>query len=187
MTDKIIGVYAGKFGGIYLQEEVFQLIRVAEQYWGDAFRMLILSAHSTQEILSMCDKAGVSHQTIVHAFIPHHEVPLYMGLADFAITPVKSIPTKRYCTPIKDGEYWALGLPVIITRDISDDSDIIEKHGAGYVLKELNEQEYRKAIEQIASLLSQYSREELFAKIRYIAEEYRSFKIAQSIYSSVYL
>ena len=44
-------------------------------------------------------------------------------------TPVKPVPTKRYCTPVKDGEYWALGLPVIITEGISDDSGIIRENG----------------------------------------------------------
>jgi glycosyltransferase involved in cell wall biosynthesis len=186
LNDKIVGVYAGKFGGIYLEKEVFDFFKVAENYWGDKFRVLILSAHSKEEIKNYISKSGVHPTTIVHRFIAHHEIPDYIGLGDFGITPVKPIPTKRYCTPIKDGEYWALGLPVVITKDISDDSDIIKNNKIGSVLEELNEAAYLKAIKDIDELLNNHSREELYQKIRPIAEKYRNFEIAEKIYAAIY-
>ncbi len=36
---------------------------------------------------------------------------------------------------IKIGEYWACGLPVIITENVGDDSDFIEEQGIGVKLK----------------------------------------------------
>jgi len=107
-------------------------------------------------------------------------------LGDFGITPVKPIPTKRYCTPIKDGEYWALGLPVVITKGISDDSDIIKKYKIGSVLEELNEKNYLKAIQEIDVLLKNNTRMELYNKIRPIAEKYRNFDIAEKVYKEIY-
>ncbi|MBW6482146.1 MAG: glycosyltransferase [Vicingaceae bacterium] len=186
LQDKIVGVYAGKFGGIYLEKEVFDFLKEAENYWGDKFRALILSAHTKQEISTYATKSEINPKTIVHRFVAHHEIPNYMGLGDFGITPVKPIPTKRYCTPIKDGEYWALGLPVVITKDISDDSDIIKKYGIGSVLEELNEDNYLKAVKEIDELLSNNSREEIYQKIRPIAEKYRNFEIAEKIYAAIY-
>jgi len=186
LQDKIIGVYAGKFGGIYLEKETFDFFKVAENYWGDKFRALILSAHTKEEISTYISNSGINPNTIVHRFIAHHEIPNYIGLGDFGITPVKPIPTKRYCTPIKDGEYWALGLPVVITKDISDDSDIIKNNKIGSVLEELNDASYLKAIKDIDELLSNNSREELYLKIRPVAEKYRNFEIAEKIYATIY-
>ena len=186
LQDKIIGVYAGKFGGIYLEKETFDFFKVAENYWGDKFRALILSAHTKEEISTYISNSGINPNTIVHRFIAHHEIPNYIGLGDFGITPVKPIPTKRYCTPIKDGEYWALGLPVVITKDIADDSDIIKNNRIGSVLEELNEASYLKAIKDIDELLSNNSREELYLKIRPVAEKYRNFEIAEKIYATIY-
>jgi len=186
LQDKIIGVYAGKFGGIYLEKETFDFFKVAENYWGDKFRALILSAHTKEEISTYISNSGINPNTIVHRFIAHHEIPNYIGLGDFGITPVKPIPTKRYCTPIKDGEYWALGLPVVITKDISDDSNIIKNNRIGSVLEELNEASYLKAIKDIDELLSNNSREELYLKIRPVAEKYRNFEIAEKIYATIY-
>ena len=111
----------------------------------------------------------------------------YLQLADFAINFVKPVPSKRYCTSIKDGEYWAMGLPIVITKNISDDSDIIKNNKIGSVLEELNNKAYLKAIKEIDELLSNNSREELYQKIRPIAEKYRNYSLADEIYSKIYV
>jgi glycosyltransferase involved in cell wall biosynthesis len=183
LKDKIVGVYAGKFGGIYLDKEFFRWLKIAVKHWGDRFRLLLLTSHSKEEILKFCNQANVSSDIIIQKFVPHKEVPLYMGLADFALTPVKPVPSKRYCTPVKDGEYWAMGLPVIIPQGISDDSAIINEQSIGYVLEELNEDEYLKSIKVIEKLTAD---PQLSHKIIKVAERYRSFEIARKVYHYVY-
>ncbi len=186
LADKIVCVYAGKFGGIYLEDEVFSFFKTAETYWGDRFKVLILSSHSSTEISKLATKAHLKEDTIIHRFVSHHQIPDYMGLADFAITPVKSVPSKRFCSPIKDGEYWSLGIPVVITKNISDDSDIIAKSGTGSVIENMNEESYLKSIQEIDMLLQNNSREQLYNKIRPLSEKYRNFEIANKIYRSIY-
>lgn len=186
LENKIVCVYAGKFGGIYLGREVFDFFKVAEDYWGDRFRVLLLTSHTTEEIDAFCKEAKVTRTIVRQKFVAHSEVPVYLGLGDFAITPVKPVKTKRYCTPIKDGEYWALGLPVIIPENISDDSAIIENHKTGVVLKSLSIPEYERAVKEMDVLLKSASPEDLYNKIRKTAEEFRSFRIAEDIYRQLY-
>lgn len=183
IEQKVVCVYAGKFGGIYLDHEVFSFIKVAIGYWGDNFRFLLLTSHSKGEIQDYCEKAGVDRKFIIQRFVPHGEVPRYLALADFAITPVKPVPTKRYCTPIKNGEYWAMGLPVIIPEDISDDSDIIRDHDIGFVLSNFTYLEFENAVKKIDSILRG---ESVRSKIRAVAETYRNFEIAEKVYREVY-
>lgn len=186
LEGKMVCVYAGKFGGIYLDKEVFDFFKVAEDYWGDTFKVLILSSHPETEIEQFRLQSNVKKSSILHLFVSHAEIPDYIGLGDFAITPVKPIPTKKFCTPIKDGEYWALGLPVIITKDISDDSDIIESNKIGVVLKELNNEAYLQAVKEIDYILMNNLKQDLQKKIRLIATEYRNFDIADKIYKTIY-
>lgn len=186
LEDKIVCVYAGKFGGIYLDKEVFDFFKVAEDYWGDKFKALILSSHPEAEIEQFRLQSNVKKSSVLHLFVSHAEIPDYIGLGDFAITPVKPIPTKKFCTPIKDGEYWALGLPIVITKDISDDSDIIESNKIGVVLKELNNESYFQAVKEIDYILMNNSKQVLQNKIRLIATEYRNFDIADKIYKTIY-
>ncbi len=111
-------------------------------------RTLLLTGHTDAEIKKYCDAAGLDESIIIRKFVPHEEVPNYMGLGDFGITPVKPAPTKRHCTPIKDGEYWALGLPVVIPDHISDDSEIIRQHNAGAILTGFSTQDYLEAVKK---------------------------------------
>lgn len=183
--DKIVCVYAGKFGGIYLDQEVFDFFKIAQDYWGDRFRVLLLTNQSDNQLNSWADKSGVSRKIFTKKFVNHKDIPNYIGVASFGLTPVKSIPSKRYCTPIKNGEYWALGLPIVITPNISDDSSIIEKEDIGAVIKNLNSTGYFQAIKKIDELLLQ-NREETQQKVRNIAIQYRSFEIAEKIYKKIY-
>ncbi len=184
-TDKIVCVYAGKLGGIYLDQEVFDFLSAAYSVWQNNFRVLLLTSHSAQEIETFCKRSLLEPSIVTSLSVPHSQVANYIGLGDFAITPVKPVSTKRYCTPIKNGEYWALGLPVIIPKNISDDSDIIEQNTIGYVLPSLDRESYMSAVHFLDSFLKT-NRKEHFEKIRSIAFKYRSFAIAENVYKAIY-
>lgn len=186
LSDKIVCVYAGKFGGIYLEDEVFDFLKVAYDHWGDAFRVLLLTNTREEKLKEYCNRANIPFQIVISLFVPHAKIPSYLGLADFALCPVKPIPTKRYCTPIKNGEYWALGLPVIIPKGISDDAQIIQENSIGAVWTKLEKQEYVLSVAVLDSIL-QTPPSVRFRKIREIAIQYRSFKIAETVYNQVYM
>lgn len=185
IENKIIGIYAGKFGGIYLQDEFFEMIYVAHQYWNNYFHLLLLSSVSDDTLYYYLHKHQIPPSVITKMFVPHSEVPQYLSIADFAITPVKPVYTKRFCSPIKNGEYWAMGLPVLITAHISNDSDIIEKNNIGAVIKQLDKNHYYQSIQKIDKLIKQ-DKNELVQKIRNIAIQYRSFASVHSIYEKIY-
>jgi glycosyltransferase involved in cell wall biosynthesis len=184
LDNKIVCVYAGKLGGIYLKDEVFNFIKACSDYWENNFRFLMLTNATKEEINSEIKKAGIPDDVVISKFVFHHEIAEYLSLGDFAINPVKPVPTKRYCTSIKDGEYWAMGLPVIISPNISDDSAIIEKEKTGVILDFSNPGEINSAIVKIEEILKNQAG--LKNKIRSIAEKFRSFEIAENIYKEIY-
>ena len=186
LENKIICVYAGKLGGIYLNDEVFDFFKVCYDHWGDRFRCVMLTNADRNEIDKQMSRAGIHSEIIISKFVFHTEVPNYLSLGDFAINPVKSVPTKRYCTSIKDGEYWAMGLPVVITRDISDDSDIIAENKIGSVIENLNIAGYKKAVKEIDDIIKSRKREDIQRSINLIANKFRSYKIAENIYERIY-
>lgn len=182
---KIVAVYAGKLGGIYHDIETFEFLKTAHDYWKGNFAFLMLTNTPREVIDNFAQRVGLNSDVILSKFVLHNEVNDYLSAGDFGITPVKSVPTKRYCTPIKDGEYWALGLPVAITPNISDDSNIIVKNGIGSIISPLNKSGYQKTIKEINQLLNQ-DKQLLQQKVRKVAIQYRSFKIAENIYKKIY-
>lgn len=183
LTNKLVCVYAGKFGGIYLTTEVFRFFHFAQSFWGDRFRVLLLTNQGESDLRQWAGISGFDPAKMIVRYVEHSRIPEYLSLGNFGITPVKPIPTKRYCTPIKDGEYWATGLPVVITKDISDDSQIISDENIGVVIEELNDEHFSSAVKKLDALLSDSA---LRLRSRLAAEKYRNFSIAEKIYSEVY-
>lgn len=184
LENKIIGIYAGKFGGIYWEDEFFSWLNIAQQYWKEQFYFILLSSHSQQYIQIKCQQYNVHTHQLLHLFVPHSQVALYLNIADFSISPIKPVYTKKFCSPIKDAEYWAMNLPVIIPQNISDDSDIIQKNNIGYVLKNLSTEEFQKSVEWIDNYLN-YSKKHS-TLIRSIAQKYRNFTISEEVYKKIY-
>ncbi|MDG1781423.1 MAG: glycosyltransferase [Flavobacteriales bacterium] len=182
--DDIVCVYAGKLGGIYLKTEVFELMEAASNKWGARFKFLLLSDTSMQEVERLATEAGFPLEQLILRFVPHQSVAAHLSLADFAINPVKPVPSKRYCTSIKDGEYWAMGLPVIIPAGISDDSELIERQQIGAVLTDLDQASYTRALATISNLL--HEKEGLQERIRQVTRPIRGIAIAQSCYEELY-
>jgi len=184
LENKVVCVYAGKLGGIYLKKEVFDFIKSCCDHWKDNFRFLMLTNASREEINSELQRTGLPDDVVISKFVFHHEIPVYLSLGDFAINPVKQVPTKKYCTSIKDGEYWAMGLPVIISPNISDDSAIIERENIGVIMDFTDDHQFLNTIKKIEALLKNKS--DLQKRIRQIGERYRSYSIAENVYRSIY-
>jgi len=185
LENKIVCVYAGKFGGSYLKQEVFDFFKIAYDFWGENFHVVLLTNHSENEMKAWAKNSGFPTSNIRKKFIPHHQIPEYIGLGDFGIVPFVPVPSKRYGSPIKTGEYMAMGLPMVITRNISDDSDMIEAHDIGAVLKQLDQKEYKMAVSKIDTILSE-DRLEVHQKIRSMALRYKNFDLANEVYRSIY-
>lgn len=182
--NKIVCIYAGKLGGIYLKKEVFDFIKLCYDHWKDNFRFLMLTNATREEIDTEMQRVNLPDNIVVSRFVYHDEVPRYLSLGDFAINPVKPVATKRYCTSIKDGEYWAMGLPVVISPRISDDSEIIAKENTGVVVDFSDEDDLSGSIDKLEMFIK--DKTAMKERIRQIAIRYRSFELAKKIYKEIY-
>lgn len=184
-NDTITCVYAGKLGGIYFEDEVFHFVRECAEHWGSKFRFLLLGNYTDSYITDRCKATGCPQSVIEHTFVPHSEIPSWIAKATFGLTPVKPVPTKKCCSPIKDGEYWASGLPVVITKNISIDSDLIKENQCGAVLEDMSPDSIKNALRTLDALFveNQSLRAE---RCRKLAENYRNYSIAENIYRGIY-
>ena len=77
-----------------------------------------------------------------------------------------------------------MGLPVVISPNISDDSGIIERENTGVVVDLSDKNSLPASIGKLEALLK--DKIALKDKIRQIAIQYRSFNIAEQIYKEIY-
>jgi glycosyltransferase involved in cell wall biosynthesis len=186
LKDKVVCIYAGKLGGLYLTEIAFDFFKTAAEFWGEKFHVLLLTSAEHELIDQYSRNAALNRNQISAVFVPHNEMPDYMGLGDLAFSAFKPVPSRKYCTPIKNGEYWAMGLPVVIPEGISTDSDIIRENNAGYVCRELSKAEFEKACKHIDQLFHSESEDKLSARIHQLAEKHRNFTVALEVYKTIY-
>jgi glycosyltransferase involved in cell wall biosynthesis len=56
-------------------------------------------------------------------------------------------------SPTKVGEYWAAGLPVVTTGNISDADEIIRRERVGVIVDDHSDAGYVRALDELVSLL----------------------------------
>jgi len=104
LNEKIVCVYAGKLGGTYLRDELFDFVKGCYDYWGDRFRFLMLTSTPRPEIQQQIKRVGLPENIVTSRFVKHSEIPRYLSLGDFGINPQVPVPSKRFGSPIKN--FW---------------------------------------------------------------------------------
>ncbi|MHA6247044.1 glycosyltransferase family protein [Pontibacter sp. CAU 1760] len=166
----VVGIYVGKYGDLYYKEEAFVIYKYCFETIPD-FRLIILSPQPKQEIEGFLQQEDIDLRKVFVATVPHAEVPQYLSAADFAFATIKSYPSARFCSPVKVGEYWANGLPVLLTEGVGDDSDIIQKEGGGATFNLQQEGSLEQALSKIQQMLEDPSHRQNIPKL---AEKHRS-------------
>ena len=172
-AEAIVGIYVGKFGGIYWDREAFKVFRSAFDYF-DKFKLILLNNQDKLFISERFREVSIPKNAVHHLSVEHHEVPKYLTAADLAFTFHKPIPSAIAFSPIKNGEYWANGLPTISTSDIGDDSDLIKKHKIGLIAND------DLSIKWSDLKLNSSDRND--STETQVASEYRNFATTRSIY-----
>ena len=175
----VVGVYVGKFGSIYYDEEAFALFKVAADYFGPDFRLLILTPDPLPDVQAKAAAAGLAAGQVFATKAAHAEVPDYLSAADFAFATIKPAPCRLFCSAIKIGEYWASGLPVLLPEGIGDDSDIIEQEGGGAVFSLARPASVPAALARVAQQMAQPDYRQ---QVRRLAEKHRSIARSRQAY-----
>lgn len=178
-TDALVGVYAGKFGGIYYDKEAFQLFQQTADFFGPSFRLLLLTPQAPAEVQAKLVAAGFDPARAIVTRVPFAKVPAYLSAADFAYGLHRPTP---YVSPIKVGEYWASGLPVLLTAGVGDDSDIIATEGGGAVFDLTQSGSVGKALQSVQAQLADPAHR---TTIHALAARHRSVERAREAYHAL--
>jgi glycosyltransferase involved in cell wall biosynthesis len=142
-------VYAGKWGGWYATAEMLDFVRVARDSLGEV-TLLVLTPEDPQRFLQEGHTRDL--RCVVRA-ASRNEMPGYLSAADVGLSFVLPAPSKRACSPVKNGEYLACGLPIVSTPGIGDYSDLIEGRGLGVVVERMDRAAYGAAAAALQRVL----------------------------------
>ena len=185
IQNEITGIYVGKFGGVYYNQKAFDIFSSIFSFFKNCFKLIIITPNNSNDVINSLIKSGIDPNNFYVNKISHNEVPAFLSASDFALSLYKPSISKRYLSPIKNGEYWANGLPILLTRGIGDDSKIIESEGCGATYQ-LKNNDLNKATKQIESIIMSGTRKQVSKEISIIASRYRNFEIVEQVYNKVY-
>jgi len=145
-------VYIGAIGRRYLFDRVVRFVAAAARELGRVhLRVLSRTEPSLVESLVQQTDLPVGAWTldcVPHASIPRELESRHAGL--FFLTQGRS---EHGCSPTKVGEYWASGLPVVTTPNVSDTDQIIRRERVGVIIRTHSDEEYRRGAHELQELL----------------------------------
>jgi hypothetical protein len=149
-SDHLVGIYAGKFGGIYYENEAFELIGDLNKILKNKFSLILLTPNDKEYLLAQLISRGVEVNNINVLFVNQEEVFDYLMASDFAFNFHITNKVSSYFSPIKNAEYWSIGLPIIMPFGIGDDSEIVNQLNVGIV----HDFKCKIKVEQVDKLIS---------------------------------
>lgn len=126
IEENFVAVYAGKFGGLYQDEEAFDFMRqIKEKEASTHFLLLSTTDHSW--IRKQMSKKDFSTLDYTLLEVDHDSVAQYISSADVGLGFHRPTSASHSLSPIKYAEYWACGIPVINYRGVGGEEREIEK------------------------------------------------------------
>lgn len=180
-ADVKVGIYVGKFGGLYYDREAFELFKRAMEYF-PGMHVIVLSPMDTKWIIERAAAAGIDTARLHVKAVQHKDVASYLSAADIAFSPIKPAATSLYQSPVKNGEYWANGLPILMTDLVADDHRLMRQGIGGSVfgprLEGLDE-----ALKTLENILADPGHR---AAITELARKYKSLDLAREVYRTIF-
>ena len=176
--NQLIGIYAGKFGGLYLNFTELVILKELSEYFPD-LGLILLTPTAERIILKEIRRFIHSDCKLIVKNVDHQDVPQFLSAADFALSLNKTFQSGKYLSPVKIGEYWANGLPVIMTEGIGDENDFLENEMGGVLFNVKNP---ATSLYKLKNLINDPEHRN---KIPRLAQKYRSFKTVKKTYEKM--
>ena len=145
-------VYIGAIGRRYLFDRVVLFVAAAARELGQVhFR--ILSRTEPSLVASLLQQADLPSECWTLDCVPHASIPRELESRHAGLFFLTQGRSEHGCSPTKVGEYWASGLPVVTTPNVSDTDQIIQRERVGVIIGEHSDAEYRRGAHELQELL----------------------------------
>lgn len=151
-TGRRVIVYLGALGGWYLSDEMADLLAAAHRQDPQTIS-LILTQSGQDEFAERLRARDIADDDFLILRADPAQVPRYLNAADLALMFIKPSYSKQASSPTKLAEYLACGLPVICNAGIGDVDEVIDRDRVGVLVRELDADEYAKALVDASELL----------------------------------
>lgn len=178
-------IYTGSVGARYRLDSAARFAAVAAGEFGRV-SLRVLTHADRRVVEEMLRASGLARDAWSVDSVSHAAVPAELGQQDAGLFFLTQGLSEQGCSPTKIGEYWACGLPVVSTPNVSDTDEIVQRERVGVIVKDHSEAGYREAARTLRALLEDV---DLGARCRHAAERHYALERAcdrqMTLYRSV--
>ncbi len=176
-------IYVGKFGDLYYKEEVPLLFKRLLQYDQNLF-FLVVTPQDLGEVENLFIEAGINNKDFAVTYSTYEQVQDYISAADIGLVAIKPVPSQRFRSPVKTGEYLMCGIPYIVCEGISEDDLYAEQYQVGIVIDDFINVEGKTLVQKMDILFDEGS-QTLRDRCRKVGIAYRGMKQAVETVKSI--
>ena len=164
--DEFKFVYIGSVGNRYILNKIGSFMAAARKIHPNV-TLQVYSKADTDLITRMLDEGGLGREAWTLEAVPYSEMPARLPNFQAGLFFLTEGISEHGCSPTKIGEYWATGLPVVTTPNVSDTDEIIRRERVGVVVERQDEESYLQTFGQLREILKD---DELSGRCRQAAE-----------------
>lgn len=136
LEGRLIFIYSGNTAKWQMVKETINLFSIIENKYDNAFLLII--SNSVKEIEKIIEEYKVRKENYLITSLKHNEINSYLSAGDIGILLREDISVNQVASPVKFAEYLICRLPLIISKNIGDYSELIEKNRCGIILEHHN-------------------------------------------------
>ena len=148
---RFVITHVGALGGLYLTEEIVDLIVAARSIEPTTFA-LFLTQTDTGPIIRLLKENGFSEGDYFVGKVDPAEIPKYLEVSDVGLSFVKATYATQSRSPTKIPEYLAAGLPIIANPGVGDVDELIREDGVGVLIDRFDREAYLDAVKKLVKL-----------------------------------
>jgi glycosyltransferase involved in cell wall biosynthesis len=175
-------VYSGSVGGRYHLDSLARFVAVAAESTGP-LQLCVLTRSDHALVESMLSNSGLDRSFWSIQSLPYSEMPVELAKQHAGLHFLQKGISEHGGSPTKIGEYWAVGLPVVVTANAGDTDEIIRRERVGVVVASHSDAAYMRAAVELVSLLQDA---ELRGRCRRAAETHYALEGASHRQFSLY-
>ena len=130
----VVAVYSGSFGLAGVNRRALVDLMTVLNKSELQLKILILSNENKLSASMLCTDAGIGLNKVVIVSLKPSELGPYLSAADFGFHALPVQPDSNTRLGTKTIEYWANGLPVVLSSTVGAAADICRKHDLGTVV-----------------------------------------------------
>lgn len=138
--DDVVAVYSGSLGLARVNVKPLVSLMGIMSESNPSLKFLILSNEDEESLRALCEDAGIDQEDVRLASVSPMNIGSYLSIADFGFHALPPQPDSDTRLGTKVVEYWANGLPVIVSSTVGAAAEMCKTYAIGLVVN-LNDPE----------------------------------------------